>query len=163
MIPPWHAWNLFVDHPALGPTQKHGIEPIRSSLDNIDSTKQRLKTKSPGQLFLFDMASNFVPGNQARYLRACMVCSIVQTLGVGPQTPREIPPTLPIYDTFVLLSQANLLPWPSALSVKDALIVNHSSTLRITRTLYKNVPRKSLRALLRYRIRLQAGLRSGSG
>lgn len=26
-----------------------------------------------------EMASNFVPGNQMRYLRACMVCSIVQT------------------------------------------------------------------------------------
>lgn len=25
------------------------------------------------------MASNFVPGNQMRYLRACMVCSIVRT------------------------------------------------------------------------------------
>ena len=40
----------------------------------------------------FIMSSAFVPGSQQRYLRACMVCSIVQTHAVSsPHSPRSHP------------------------------------------------------------------------
>jgi len=42
------------------------------------------------------MASpSFVPGSQQRYLRACMVCSIVQTHAVNPPPLPPFPPSLP--------------------------------------------------------------------
>lgn len=85
------------------------------------------------------LASNFVPTNQARYLRACMVCSYVQTYSVRPlplphlstplpPTPTNsqvitvtsyllspfLPPVLPSPTTFPLpsLSPSSLNPPP---------------------------------------------------
>jgi len=41
------------------------------------------------------MSENFVSPNHQRYLRACMVCSIVMTAMVGPFRPFSAPPASP--------------------------------------------------------------------
>ena len=54
------------------------------TVNDVNDTYSSMNHTLPGKaLQTLIMSSAFVPGSQQRYLRACMVCSIVQTHAVS--------------------------------------------------------------------------------
>ncbi len=97
-----------------------------------------------------NMTSSFVPGGQQRYLRACMVCSIVQTQAVSLWCWSSIQVTAKV-------------PLHSGFWKKDVQIVRRSSVYKIRRMLCKNAPLKYSKAWYHSQIPPQAGWHDGSG
>lgn len=94
---------------------------------NVNDIHPSIKTDLRANSKSFIMSSAFVPGSQQRYLRACMVCSIVQTHAVSTSRSTEIRSPYGIMPFFCAQLEAILKPaFRSASFAKAAPIASPS-------------------------------------
>lgn len=149
---PNRALHLRETHPRTAPQN----EPTRSTLHASDvQTKLPLPALCP-QTIKMSSSANFVAPGQQRYLRACMVCSIVMTYSVRgiPTAPSTVPPCMCSLLLTCCLNSDSV--------TKAARIAKSFSISPAPRTRSRAAHLRCLRASSRLQTRPSHGWQSGS-